>query len=448
MTIAALYYWPWEILGDAKESKQKVVLQGSSRSVNRLRISLVLAAIAVLLRPTNILVWLAVITLTLTRFTLDGESPLQRSSLLVLIREIVLCGIAVLAGSVLSDRLYFGFWTFPPYKWLYFNLSQDLAVFYGQMPWHYYLSQGIPLLSTTFLPFVLIGLYKATTSPHSDSILQANILRTLSFTVIAVISSLSIISHKEVRFIYPLLPILQVLAAPYLASFFITPTSTTPTTATEQLSLPSKSTLSPKTALRHKFFLGNILSINILLATYLATFHQSAVISVTTFLRHEFEQLHPGSLSLSQPTQTPEELFAFFFTPCHSTPWRSHLIYPALRARALTCEPPLHTAPGSSERINYRDEADRFYDDPVKFLGNEVGEIPRYIVGFAGAEELLNKYLEGTSEGKRTGIKLTKAWEGFNGLFNEDWRRRGKLVVWDTGIYNEKGETEVIKRPI
>jgi phosphatidylinositol glycan class B len=434
LTITALYNWPWEILGDALESKQ-VALQRSS-SVNRLRLSLVLAAIAVLLRPTNILVWLAVTTLTLTRFTLDGETPLRRSSLLVLIREIALCGAAVLAGSVLSDRLYFGFWTFPPYKWLYFNLSQDLAVFYGQMPWHYYLSQGIPLLSTTFLPFVLIGLYKATTSPLSESILQANTIRTLSFTVLTMISSLSIISHKEVRFIYPLLPVLQVLAGPYLASFFTSPTPTISTAATNHLSSSPKTTTRTKTALRHRFFLANILSINILLATYLATFHQPAVISVTAFLRHEFERLHPESLSLPEPTQSAEELFVFFFTPCHSTPWRSHLIYPALRARALTCEPPLHTAPGSPERIDYRDEADRFYDDPVKFLGNEVMEVPRYIVGFAGVEEMLNQYLKETSEGKRTGIKLTKVWEAFNGLFNEDWRRRGKLVVWDTGVYN------------
>ena len=109
-----------------------------------LRLSLVLAATAVLLRPTNILIWTGILTLTLTRLTLDGQSPLRRPALLVLFREIALCGLSTLALSVLSDRLFFGFWAFPPYKWLHFNIAQSLAVFYGSMPWHYYLVQGIP----------------------------------------------------------------------------------------------------------------------------------------------------------------------------------------------------------------------------------------------------------------------------------------------------------------
>lgn len=441
LTIAALYYWPWEILGDSKESKQAALQQ--KKGVVSLRVSLVLAAIAVLLRPTNLLIWLAILTLTLTRFTLDGESPLRQRTLVVLVREVAICGSVVLAISVISDRLYFGFWTFPPYKWLYFNVSQSLAVFYGRMPWHYYLSQGIPLLSTTFLPFVLVGLYRAVVSTPSASVLQSNTLKTLSFAVLTTVGALSIIAHKEVRFIYPLLPVLHVLAAPYLASFFTTPSSSSSSP------FPSSASRQP-TILRHKLFLANILSINLLLATYLSTFHQPAAISVTAFLRHEFERLHPSLLSLSPPPphghplaeEVPEEeLFALFLTPCHSTPWRSHLVYPSLRARALTCEPPLHTAPGSAERATYRDEADRFYDDGMRFLGAEVGwergRGPRYIVGFEGVEDVLREFVAG--QGREVGerVRLRRVWEGFNGLFNEDWRRRGKLVVWDTGIYGE-----------
>ncbi|KAH8909774.1 hypothetical protein BR93DRAFT_949985 [Coniochaeta sp. PMI_546] len=435
LTIAALYYWPWEILGDEKENKQEALQSRSS--VNSLRVSLVLAAIAVLLRPTNLFIWLAILTLTLTRFTLDGVSPLRQSTLAVFIREVIICGSAVLAASVVSDRLYFGFWTFPPYKWLYFNVSQSLAVFYGQMPWHYYLSQGLPLLSTTFLPFVLVGLYKATISTPSASVLQSNALKTMSFAVLTTIGTLSVISHKEVRFIYPLLPVLHVLAAPSIASFFTTPESSS------SPSPPPAPASRQTTTLRHKFFLANILSINLLLATYLSTFHQPAPISVTSFLRHEFERIHPSLLSLSPPPPPAEpELFALFLTPCHSTPWRSHLVYPSLRARALTCEPPLHTAPGSVERATYRDEADRFYDDGMAFLGEEVnwakGEAPRYIVGFEGVEGVLTEFVggpRGREIGK--GVRLRRVWEGFNGLFNEDWRRRGRMVVWDTGLYEE-----------
>ncbi|KAK0711575.1 glycosyltransferase family 22 protein [Lasiosphaeris hirsuta] len=439
LTIAALYYWPWELLADSKNSKY-VPLQSKS-SVNSLRISLVLAAIAVLLRPTNLLIWLGILTLAVTRLTLDGTSRLPVTSIVTLLREITICGAATLGISVVSDRLYFGFWAFPPYQWLYFNITQSLAVFYGQMPWHYYISQGVPLLTTTFLPFALIGLYKSalslspSPSPTSLTTIQSNILRTLGFAVLTMITALSLISHKEVRFIYPLLPILHILGAPYILTFFTAPPSQEDTTTT---------------TLRHKLFLANILSVNLLLAGYLTLAHQPAPLSVLTFLRTDFERLHLDTLSLSPPTPNPNitELFALFLTPCHSTPWRSHLVYPALRARALTCEPPLATAPGSVERQTYLDEADRFYrrEDGggygARFLREEMwplqdgergGEVPRYIVGFEGVEEVLQSFFKG--EGADLGVELSRVWEGWNGAFNEDARRRGKLVVWDTGVW-------------
>ncbi|KAK4138205.1 glycosyltransferase family 22 protein [Trichocladium antarcticum] len=475
LTIAALCYWPWELVGDAKAGKE-VALQQRGR-VTSLRISLVLAAIAVLLRPTNLLIWLAILTVSLTRLTLAGESPLKSATLLVLLREIVVCGTAALAVSLASDRLYFGFWTFPPYKWLYFNISQSLAVFYGHMPWHYYLSQGIPLLTTTFLPFSLVGIYRATSSSNTLSGLQSNILGTLSFTLITMVAVLSVISHKEVRFIYPLLPIIHILAAPYITSFFTTPSPTTPNQQ------PTSSPPPGPVTLRHKPTLAYILSLNLFIAGYLTLFHQPAPLSVLAFLRTDFERLHPDSLAISAATtatETPHdanssetELFALFLTPCHSTPWRSHLVYPALRARALTCEPPLHTAPGSAARQEYLDEADRFYQKDggedgnangngnananatygVRFLRDEMwpvvgmaedggdgekkrgGEVPRYIVGFEGIEGVLEEFFEGPGGGKGMGVRPRRVWSAWNGAFNEDWRRRGRLVVWDTGFF-------------
>ncbi len=406
-----------------------------------------LAAIAVLLRPTNVFIWLSILTLGLTRFTLDGRSPLQRDSLLVLLREIIICGSGVLTLSVLADRYYFGFWTFPPYKWLYFNISQSLAVFYGHMPWHYYLSQGIPLLSTAFLPFVLIGIWKSTSTQPGHTILQSNILKSLSFTVLATLGTLSLVSHTEVRLIYPLLPLLHILAAPYVTKFF--------TTQEFQSARSDSSGKYPPTVLRHKVFLAYILSINIFLASYLSVLHQAAPLSVTHFLRNEFERLHLDAWALgttANATNPEKELFALFLTPCHSTPWRSHLIHPDLRARALTCEPPLHTAPGSAERDEYLDEADRFYlKDPatgqwgLRFLEEEMwplvatgadevkrgGEMPRYIVGFEGIEPVLQDFFRPEDQ-LVMGVQLRKVWSGWNGFFNEDWRRKGRLVVWET----------------
>lgn len=421
-----------------------------------LRLSLFLAALAVLLRPTNVLIWATIVATVLTRLTLQGKNPINPRAVFILLRETVLCGGASLVLSGLSDRLYFRQWTFPPYQTLYFNLSQDLAVFYGVMDWHYYLSQGVTQLSMTFLPFSAYGLYKATTSHNpAATALQSNTLRTLSFTIITTITTLSVIAHKEVRFIYPLLPILHILAAPSFAAFFTSPPGQQPSQA--------------KTAL-----LAGLLFVNLIIASYLSISHASAPISVMHFLRHKYEHIHPDRLDLHPTTPVTthyhtlnpsingnaantDELFALFLTPCHATPWRSHLIYPSLRARALTCEPPVHTAPRSAERAAYKDETKRFFEGfgtgegwGLRFLAEEIWptrsdsedaqgnfqEMPRYIIGFESIEGTLRAFFDertrdtGNDWGSK--IELKKVWCAWNGLFSDDERKEGRLCVWDT----------------
>lgn len=504
LTSAALSFWPWQLLAGGVSDKPTSVLFGNG-GIGRLRLSLVLAATAVVFRPTNILIWLALITITVTRLTLDGGSSFLGFSVVGrLIIEALGCGSAVLGVSALSDRLFYGAWTFPAYAFLDINLTQDVAIFYGSNPWHYYLSQGIPLLTTTALPFALYGLYSAlVTAPASksasqtqtkpvraadgttvDPVRRANARKALAFTAVATIASLSLIAHKEVRFIYPLLPILLVLAAPHVAAFYTTVITTTPKTAAES---------THTTSLRHKRVLYAALTVNILLSGFLSLYHQPAPLSVLTFLRKEYERIHHDWLEIPS-SELPsydvypdsffaaatkelstssegdgDELFALFLMPCHSTPWRSHLVYPGLRARALTCEPPLGTAPKSAERAAYLDEADRFYA-PMKaegaslaeqsaFLSTELwpliskenkdnkvrrrGEVPRYIVGFEGLglEAMLNHFFaseDPVTGGASLGVKtpLQRAWVGWNGFFNEDARRSGNMIVWDTGVFS------------
>ncbi|KAL2680905.1 glycosylphosphatidylinositol anchor biosynthesis [[Neocosmospora] mangrovei] len=434
LTVMALYYWPWELLSAAQTTKENPKPAPVLRNLWSLRASLCLAAFAVILRPTNLLIWATIVLVALTRVSLQGSSPLTPSAVLVLLREAVLCGSLVLAVSITSDRIYFGFWTFPPYNFLYFNLSKSLAVFYGRNPWHYYLLQGLPLICTTSLPFALLALYKPSAPDTSAS--QLNTLKTLAYTVFTTIGALSVISHKEVRFIYPLLPSLSILAAPYAASFFTSQPA------------PTAKSPHPRPQIRNKSYLLAALGVNIFLAGYLSFLHQPAPLNVLSYLRHEYERIHPDSVKLAQttrfssPPDEEEELFALFLMPCHSTPWRSHLVYPGLRAYALTCEPPLHTQPNTPERENYRDEADRFYDNPIPFLATELFNpvlplpMPRYIVGFEGIEPWLDEFIK-TPEAQAIGLsKLRRVWGGFNGFFNEDWRRAGKMIVWDTGVYD------------
>jgi len=393
-----------------------------------LRISLALAGTACILRPTNGLIWFSILMPTLTRsFTKDGASV---SDYIILFREAIFCGSAVIAISAASDFYYFGEWTFPPYQWLHFNISQDLAVFYGRNDWHYYLSQGLPLLLTTYLPFTLVALFHATSAPTSS------IQFILASTVLISLTTLSLISHKEVRFVYPLLPLLHIITGPTIASFF----TTLKAVATHP---PTSKTTSASTT-RRKPLLFTILNLNVLIAFYAAQFHQRGPISVVKFLRHEYEALaldnHGVLLSSPDANMWAEfnkttdysdsETFVGFLMPCHSTPWRSQLVYPGLKAWALGCEPPLHLAAHSAEREAYRDEADRFYDDPVKFLKEEVGgkerPWPRYIVGFEGIEGILKEYYEGEMKGH----VVKERWRMFSSQWHDDERRKGDIVVW------------------
>ncbi|KAG9190760.1 phosphatidylinositol glycan, class B [Alternaria panax] len=340
-------------------------------------------------------------------------------------------------------------WTLPPLRFLYFNIAQSLAVFYGRNRGDYYLTEALPLLLTTSLPFAVIGLWQSLQGPGAEPLglttsdrpgnaaassqdaTGSQILSRLSWTVIAMTVTLSVISHKEVRFLYPILPFLHVISARPLNKF-----------------------LPPRAALSHRAVILLLLTANIVLAGYASQVHQRGVIDVLAYLRHKHEtrnsllNMHSGtdhnSLTVSNTT-------VGFLMPCHSTPWRSHLAYPEISAWALTCEPPINMP--LSERSTYLDEADDFYINPgpaawlrgnmedvqtIKASGSRSGqhwmrqdpkfkrkyrrEWPQNLVFFEQLEGTLKEYLEGT--------RYQECWRGFNSHFHDDSRRTGDVVVW------------------
>jgi phosphatidylinositol glycan class B len=136
-----------------------------------------------------------------------------------------------------------------------------------------------------------------------------------------------------------------------------------------------------------------------------------------------------GELISKFPSNEP---YVAFLTPCHSTPWRTYLTYPHLKAWALTCHPPLHIPPHTPERAAYRDEADRFYDNMTLFLDTEVGVEgrewpPRYVVGFEGIEKGLRGWVDENMEE----LELKEKWRFGNSDWHDDWRRVGDMVVWE-----------------
>ncbi|KAF1834992.1 hypothetical protein BDW02DRAFT_588513 [Decorospora gaudefroyi] len=426
LTSVAIYYWPWQ---RARERTQ--ITPQHLGSISELRLSLLLAALACILRPTNALVWLCV--------CLPSLWQASRKLRYVLVREILLCGSAVLACSVASDRLYYEVWTLPPLRFLYFNIAQSLAVFYGKNRADYYFTEGIPLLLTTALPFAICGLWQTLQDSESqhpppaasdDEAISRRILTCLSWTSLTMTVTLSLISHKEVRFLYPILPFLHLISARPLNDF-----------------------LPPSPALNRKAFILLLLATNILLAGYASQIHQRSVIDVLSYLRHKHETRN--NLSGPDSTNTANHILTnttvAFLMPCHSTPWRSHLIHPEISAWALSCEPPLHIP--LSERSAYLDEADQFYINPgpvpwlrhtmedvqtVRASGSKSGQHwvsqdpqfklgnrrqwPQNLVFFEHLEPVLSELLAGS--------RYRECWRGFNSHFHDDHRRVGDVLVW------------------
>jgi phosphatidylinositol glycan class B len=302
-------------------------------------------------------------------------------------------------------------------RFLYLNVMQDLATFYGRNRVDYYFTEGLPLLLTTALPFAAVGLWSALRSgfdrPQFAGYAQRQTLHIFALVVVTTVLTFSMIAHKEMRFIYPVLPVLHVLAAKPLANFF------------RPFPLP-----------RSYFRLALLiigLTINVYIAAYVSTIHQRGVIDVMHYLRHEAE-LDNG---MARNTTVG------FFMPCHSTPWRSHLVHPEIDAWALTCEPPIDVP--REYRDEYLDEADVFYMHPGGWVDenmadrktvsgsfkSEVGGSihsndnrrpwPEYLIFFEHLEPVMNAILEDT--------RYEECWRGFNTHWHDDGRRRGDVVV-------------------
>ncbi|KAJ6136541.1 hypothetical protein N7512_001701 [Penicillium capsulatum] len=214
VTIVALDLWPWQWSAGPVPDSNRQKNAGRERDEAEaqgllwsLRQCLSLAAFACILRPTNVLIWV-----TLAGVAWFRSSWNQRK---ILVREVLICGLTVLGISTIADRLFYGIWTFPPLRFLYFNLAQSLAVFYGRNDWHYYLSQGYPLLLTTYVPFAIIGLYQTLRNRSFSAFDRVQTAMRVQLAAVCIVMplALSLISHKEVRFIYPLLPSLHILAA-------------------------------------------------------------------------------------------------------------------------------------------------------------------------------------------------------------------------------------------
>ncbi|XP_013406843.1 GPI mannosyltransferase 3 [Lingula anatina] len=146
-------------------------------------VSLVVAA--VIIRPTAAIMWVPMVAWHLWR---------KQQSLVDVLKTYILVGVCGLGLSLLIDGNFYGKWTMVQYNFLQFNVINNMGSFYGSHPFHWYFTQGFPaIIGPHIVPFV-IGVWKAR---------DKRLFYLLLWTLIIY----SFLSHKEFRFIYPVLPL-------------------------------------------------------------------------------------------------------------------------------------------------------------------------------------------------------------------------------------------------
>ncbi|XP_069940978.1 GPI mannosyltransferase 3 isoform X3 [Cherax quadricarinatus] len=245
------------------------------------------------------------------------------SKMWLLFKYIVII-VAVGVMSVGLDTWYYGELVVVPWRFAHFNALSGLASHYGVLPWHWYVTQGLPAtLTTHLLPFMLAALFYP--NRHKE------LLSICLWSVIVY----SCLGHKEFRFLLPILPLCLCIAGDLIA-YELTSYSKRKTQLSKYKSVAGFSLL----------IIPNLLSV-----LYLGLVHQRGPLDTMTVLQHD------------TPSHKSNVLFLM---PCHSTPYYSH-IHKNVTMRFLTCEPNLQ------QKENYLDEADIFEQDPLNWLHQEYG---------------------------------------------------------------------------
>ncbi|KAM9639398.1 GPI mannosyltransferase 3 isoform 1-T1 [Morphnus guianensis] len=312
LTIFALSYYP------IKGSKM-----GSSCKY------LALIALAIVIRPTAVIPW---IPLVFSHFLQE-----QRKADLIL-HNCIPVGLVTVGTSLIIDRVFFGEWVLVQLNFLKFNVLQNLGTFYGSHPWHWYFTQGLPVILGTHLPFFIHG-----------CVLAPKRYRIFLTAVIWTVLVYSMLSHKEFRFIYPVLPFCMVFCGYSL----------------KHLKAWKKSAAS------------FLLLSNLLPALYTGLIHQRGSLDVMSHI----QQLCNSSYQ--------SQAFVFIMMPCHSTPFYSHVHCP-LKMRFLQCPPDL------TGNESYIDEADVFYSNPLGWLNKEFYNdtlLPSHLIFFSVLEQEISSFL-------------------------------------------------------
>ncbi|KAI3643872.1 hypothetical protein MP228_010036 [Amoeboaphelidium protococcarum] len=392
LTTVALYYWPWN--GD----------------YTRIYTSVTIALVSFCIRPTSPIIWIYLFIMLIIR-----NVPFKRWFQAVTLCSIL--GVIVISLSTVLDTVFYSATTSSLYNFIQFNLIQNLSSFYGiHSPW-WYITSGLPTILLTFTPFAYLAVTvnitgvgsRESSTLSSSRQQQQQILLDCTWSLILTVGMLSLVQHKEFRFLSSLylpLMLLSIQGVDMVLTFII----------------------NKKGARRFgKALFWFTVSVQLIAGLYFALVHQRGVLELMDVLHQDREVM------LKQPEA--QQFSVLFAMPCHSTPWFSMFHRKSLggnsfndksddlpRMHYLTCLPPLNA--DAAQMDNYQDESDIFYQDPVKYLNALLSEqLYSHVVLFKDLEsEAILSIL--------SAYKYQVSKSIFNSHFHDDRRRQGDILIY------------------
>ncbi|XP_042343674.1 GPI mannosyltransferase 3 [Plectropomus leopardus] len=244
ITTLALFYFP---------------LPGSKTHSSKIYLTLV--ALAVIVRPTALIVWFPLLIYHFWQ---------EDNKLRLITHNVIPIGALAVVISTVIDCIFYEKWTMVQFNFLKFNVFHGVAGFYGSHPWHWYFTQGFAVVLGPHLPFFLHG---CSLAPKRYKILLA--------TVVWTVVVYSLLPHKEFRFIYAVLPFCMIFCGISLANL--------------------------RVWRRAAAFL--LLVSNLAAASYTSLIHQRGALDVMSHLQTLCD------------VSTPSQPDVLFLMPCHSTPF-------------------------------------------------------------------------------------------------------------------------------
>lgn len=458
LLLLGLYIW-YRPLSKRRKSHPKVFhayqINSHAKPISFLQIQYLIPAISSYARPTITAFWVPMIINSLTeQINFIRTRPNFRY---MTVFKLLFGAInTIIIGCMLCftvDILTYEAVTCTPFNFFVTNILQNEASRFGVSNWHWYFSQGLPIMLGLYTPLFVMSIWRG--YPRKlNGLLQGAAIFAMS---------LCISPHKEFRFLMPIIPILHMFIAWYLMywdnlatqysfssqkekfmedmydafsvfdidgngsitkeelQIVMTNVGDPPSdeeaaamvakydidgngsiqfdeflammnekrTETHEEGMLTLADTEPKFVARSTFFAMNMLHVAI--ALYFCTFHQAGTESAANFIA---KHIHHRGIYKDASHKLPTTLEIHYLAPCHAFPGMSFLHNPSDQVKNIIIQSP-DCSPG--QQIS---DSKQFEYNPVSFYiekisSNPISEwnIPEYVATFDVYAERLEHLL-------------------------------------------------------